>query len=172
MPSYWPRTCQYLAWFQDYICDNIFVKSVGETYFAIYIYIYIYTHTHTHTHCLHKHSGVPVSCTTIFSLCYQCGVVLVLDLRCFPPIAQLQGTAHLGLITTSFFGFVAAISKLWNSVEEMSLLPVHFRSLYFFILLPKVHGTNSWCNLFILTGKQLLNGHLFLNTSRLACLRT
>jgi hypothetical protein len=31
----------------------------------------------------------------------------------------------------------------------MSLLSVHFRSLYLFILLPDVHGTNSWCNLFI-----------------------
>jgi hypothetical protein len=60
-------------------------------------------------------------------------------------------------------------------MEKMSLMSVHFRSLYFFILPPKVYGTNSWCNLFILTGKLqqlLLNGHLILNISRLACLRT
>ena len=125
-----------------------YLLKVLVRHILLYIYIYVYTH------CVHQHWGVPISCVTIFSFCYQCSMVLVLDLKSYPPKAQLQSTTQLGLITTFVFGFVAAISKSWNNIEEMSLLSVHFRSLYFFILLPKVHGINSWCNMFILMGKQ------------------
>jgi hypothetical protein len=119
-------------------------KSVCETYLA---YLYM--------HCVQQHSGVTVSCATVFSFFYQCGMVLALDLSCFPAIAHLQSSTHLGLITTSFFGFGAAISSI--DIEETSLLSVEYRSLYCFLLLPKVHCTHSWCNLFLLTGKQDFN---------------